>query len=109
MHAETESEEEISTETYTETEEREETGQAKDKHIKYEFYNSTTGIGEDSLVQSTNGNNLDLAITDDVFRLYFKNFNGITFNNDSAEFLDEMTILKELGCSLVQAADGNIN
>eukprot|EP00957_Ditylum_brightwellii_P172794 13154458-Ditylum_brightwellii.AAC.1 len=107
--AETESEEEICMEPNEELKGQEETEQQKRKYRMYNFFNSAKGIGEGSLIKSTNGNNLDLATTDDVFRLHFQNFNGITLNNDSAEFLDEMTILKELGCSLVQAAEGNIN
>eukprot|EP00957_Ditylum_brightwellii_P093153 7092460-Ditylum_brightwellii.AAC.1 len=79
------------------------------EHTQYDLSKLGAELGTDSIIQCTNGNNLDLAINDNVFRLYFQIFNGITLNNDSAEFLDEMTILRELGCSIVQGAKGNLN
>eukprot|EP00957_Ditylum_brightwellii_P129785 9900002-Ditylum_brightwellii.AAC.1 len=79
------------------------------EHTQYNLSKLGAEIGTDSIIRCTNGTNLDLAINDDAFRLYFQIFNGITLNNDSAEFLDEMTILMELGCSIVQGAEGNLN
>eukprot|EP00957_Ditylum_brightwellii_P058802 4458011-Ditylum_brightwellii.AAC.1 len=38
-----------------------------------------------------------------------QNFNGINLNNDGAEFWDELTVLKELGASLIGDAEPNVN
>eukprot|EP00957_Ditylum_brightwellii_P080300 6107549-Ditylum_brightwellii.AAC.1 len=66
-------------------------------------------IDHTSKINCRYGNNLDLTITDEVFWLYYQNLNGITLNNDGAEFLDEMAVLKEMGCSLISGTEPNNN
>eukprot|EP00957_Ditylum_brightwellii_P124800 9513158-Ditylum_brightwellii.AAC.1 len=84
-------------------------GESKSPVQEYDFYKSDVEIGQESLFHCRHGNNLDLADTDEVFCLYFQNFNGITLHNSGAELLDVLTTLKELGTSLVQGAEGNNN
>eukprot|EP00957_Ditylum_brightwellii_P017359 1307809-Ditylum_brightwellii.AAC.1 len=69
--------------------------------MQHDFSKLETKIVHNSKIHCRHGNNLDLAVNDYVFHLYFQNFNGISLNDESEEFLDETTILKELGSSLV--------
>eukprot|EP00957_Ditylum_brightwellii_P051109 3875079-Ditylum_brightwellii.AAC.2 len=48
-------------------------------------------------------------VNDGIFCCYFQNFNGINLNNNGAEFLDELAVLKELGASLIGSAEPNVN
>eukprot|EP00957_Ditylum_brightwellii_P066365 5037917-Ditylum_brightwellii.AAC.1 len=103
-------EEEIETERKEgEEEDYYETQDGKTSINKHEFYKLGIEIGQERILQCRNGDNLDLEVTDDVFYLYFQNFNGINQNNSGADFLDELTILKDLGCSVVQGSEGNSN
>eukprot|EP00957_Ditylum_brightwellii_P193676 14748684-Ditylum_brightwellii.AAC.1 len=81
----------------------------KDKLIAHDFSTLDTHIAHNSKITCRHAHNLDLTITDKVFRLYFQNFNNITLNNNGAEFRDEMTVLKKMGYSLIPRTEPNNN
>eukprot|EP00957_Ditylum_brightwellii_P075530 5740985-Ditylum_brightwellii.AAC.1 len=75
----------------------------------HKFCNLEAQIGHNSNIQCRHGNNLDLMVSDKAFRMYFQNYNGISLHNNGVEFLDELTVLKEIGTSLIEGAESNIN
>eukprot|EP00957_Ditylum_brightwellii_P027837 2104553-Ditylum_brightwellii.AAC.1 len=64
---------------------------------------------EEHALTNMNSTDWGLRLVKTEFYSAEKNFNGINLSNIGAEFLDELTILKEIGCSIFQGAEGNNN